>query len=321
MSNFELVPRVPVTLAVADGAITPDPGGTSAKGAVCWSSTTSRLMSWDGSRWSYVTQNGLRPKFALIGDSQLQSGMNPQAITSVSGYNSTTGVLSITQNSHGYVSGLRLCLTVRNDPQWNVFSGAITVTGTNTYTIVTRTGITSPSTPTAVDLRVCKIGDMSDGGINGWLLSACPWVSFAGNWGVTGETASQIAVRVPDIINNYDFDAVFFQAGHNDITVGGTSASQILTDIKTSIALLVAAGKKVFYINVSPFSSSYGGSSTTTRSKIVELNRLAARQLPELYPGVIVCDIFAQAVDLTNVSTPPSAKSGYVMSDGLHWGA
>jgi lysophospholipase L1-like esterase len=319
MSVFELVPRTPVTLAVAEGDTTPDPGGSGAAGCKCWSSVTSKLMTWSGTRWTAISSNGRRPKFVMIGDSQTGSSVNPMGINSINSYNSSTGVLSINQTSHGFTTNSKIRLTVRADNQWNVFAAPVTVIDANNYTVVVKTGISSPSVPAAVDLRVNKMGDMSDGGILGWLLTICPWITIVGNFGVTGETAAQIAARVPDIIKNYDFDGVIYQAAHNDITVNSNSASQILTDIKSGIAPLIAAGKQVFYINVTPFLSSYGGSTATNRARLVELNRLAARQLPELYQGLVVADIFTQAVDYTNTTTAPTAKANYINSDGLHW--
>lgn len=40
--------------AVAEGATSPDPGGTSARGVTLWSTTTNALMRWGGTSWSRI---------------------------------------------------------------------------------------------------------------------------------------------------------------------------------------------------------------------------------------------------------------------------
>jgi hypothetical protein len=45
---------IPVALAIADGAVLPDPGGVLAAGVVAWSTTVSALVRWSGTAWGLV---------------------------------------------------------------------------------------------------------------------------------------------------------------------------------------------------------------------------------------------------------------------------
>lgn len=48
MATKELAFRIPLSLAIAAGDSTPNPGGA---GAEVWSSTLNRRVTWDGSHW------------------------------------------------------------------------------------------------------------------------------------------------------------------------------------------------------------------------------------------------------------------------------
>lgn len=54
MATRNLTYGVPVSLAIAEGATTPDPGGAAAKGAVVWSTTTATMLKWNGAAWYSV---------------------------------------------------------------------------------------------------------------------------------------------------------------------------------------------------------------------------------------------------------------------------
>ena len=56
MAKQELGFVVPLNLAIALNAITPDPGGANAIGAVVWSTTTTSLLRWSGTAWVATEQ-------------------------------------------------------------------------------------------------------------------------------------------------------------------------------------------------------------------------------------------------------------------------
>ncbi len=50
--------QIPPNLAIAEGATTPDPGGTTARGVVVWSTTLNSLVQWTGAAWTAVGSSG-----------------------------------------------------------------------------------------------------------------------------------------------------------------------------------------------------------------------------------------------------------------------
>lgn len=64
MGRKALTPVIPPTLAVAEGASSPNPGGA---GAVIWSSTTSAYMVWNGSIWQSVQLQSRNTQTVLLG--------------------------------------------------------------------------------------------------------------------------------------------------------------------------------------------------------------------------------------------------------------
>lgn len=48
----------PPQLAIAEGATTPDPGGTAARGAIVWSTTLSAVVRWSGTAWNAMASGG-----------------------------------------------------------------------------------------------------------------------------------------------------------------------------------------------------------------------------------------------------------------------
>lgn len=64
MGRKSLTPVIPPTLAVAEGASSPNPGGA---GAVIWSSTTSAYMVWNGSAWQSIQLQSRNTQTVLLG--------------------------------------------------------------------------------------------------------------------------------------------------------------------------------------------------------------------------------------------------------------
>lgn len=58
MAQQVLTFQIPVQLAVAAGAVLPDPGGASAAGVIIWSTTTSSHLKWNGTAWTAVDTTG-----------------------------------------------------------------------------------------------------------------------------------------------------------------------------------------------------------------------------------------------------------------------
>lgn len=64
MGRKALTPVIPPTLAVAEAASSPNPGGA---GAVIWSSTTSAFMVWNGSSWQSMQLQSRNTQSVLLG--------------------------------------------------------------------------------------------------------------------------------------------------------------------------------------------------------------------------------------------------------------
>ena len=58
MAKSALGFQIPVQLAIALNAVTPDPGGASAAGVMVWSTTTGNYVKWTGTAWTAVDTTG-----------------------------------------------------------------------------------------------------------------------------------------------------------------------------------------------------------------------------------------------------------------------
>lgn len=91
--------RIPLSIAVADGATSPDPGSTAAVGTLAWSSTLSRPVRWDGAAWRVQPQvytGSSAPSSPQNGDVWFDTNCMFEAILASNSTNSTTTLTAVT---------------------------------------------------------------------------------------------------------------------------------------------------------------------------------------------------------------------------------
>lgn len=130
---------------------------------------------------------------------------------------------------------------------------------------------------------------------------------FLGNLGVGGDTAQQIAARVPSAIA-LNPGWVVVEAGRNSVSALD-SAATIIGVLKNSIyAPILAAGIRVVATTITP----RDGDTAANRQVVNDVNAWI-KEYARQTPGVVLADFYTAVTD----GTTAAWISGYV-SDGLH---
>lgn len=100
MSLAEKTFRIPLSLAVALNATTPDPGGASAIGVIIWSTTTASLLRWSGTAWVEVAPVMYLPNITTLVSTQASS------VTAMANITALTAALvaNATYEVHAFVT-------------------------------------------------------------------------------------------------------------------------------------------------------------------------------------------------------------------------
>ena len=146
--------------------------------------------------------------------------------------------------------------------------------------------------------------------------------TFLNNAGVGGIKSDTMLANMDSKVLAYQPDWCWMLIGANDANSSvGTSADIIAAfkaNVVAAIAKCRAAGVRVLIGTILPTLSSNTGWSAERVSRVHTMNSWI-RALPFAYPGLVVADFAAAAVDPTSATGQP--KSGYLQADdGIHPG-
>lgn len=139
--------------------------------------------------------------------------------------------------------------------------------------------------------------------------------SVLANYGIGGQTTSQILARVDDVIA-LNPGWVIITAGTNNAGVAG-GVAQAQSDLAAMLDAFEAAGIRAVLLTLPPRAGSYTG---TQKGDTLAINEWI-RQQARLRPGLLVADVFPALADGTASNYLATTLGFNPSSDGIHLSA
>lgn len=261
-------------------------------------------------------------KTVLFGDSMTSQFHADMTITSVS-YAASTGVLTLTRNSHGVAD------------QWegDLFSTNLSYTSLRKHLRKTFTRVDANTLTCQLD---ANLSDLPDGVLSGstfvrWphLFGSNSWVlrmqqllgwpfHIVANGAQSGDTTAQVLDRIWDYCLDYNPEVVIMQCpGINDFALTAGDLETTWNNLRTIFDLLMA--RDIFLVIatitpcVSPETLRVG---KVNGARIVEINRRIRQYLQNA--NAIVIDAYGQVVDIDDAEGEALSNT-LKTNDGVHY--
>lgn len=232
--------------------------------------------------------------FALLGDSLTEHCNYASALTSIT---QTGGTATLTLAAHGLVPGDRIRIKGCTQAGYNGVRTILTVPTSGTATFAVNAATVSPATGTP-----WAIYEKRSNGGSWWAFFAgrvAGGVKLLGNFGVAGDTTTQMMARFPDVMAT-GADFVVIIGGHNDLFLTATDPSVPYANLVTMAEQVVAAGK-ICVLGTCEIDSGGAGITLARRKKVLELNTMI-REYARGRTGVILFDLHAAIVNPTDAN-------------------
>lgn len=237
----------------------------------------------------------------LLGDSLMNRTQNTSALTNSPVYDSSTGVATFTQTSHGHFTGMMCRITNTAGDEWDNLTA--TRIDANTFSVVFPANETMPSGET------WYISLLSAYHAEGPFTHLRPSRPLLRVYAASGANSSEIRAKLLPVAIVGDATHIWLRAGTNDIPGGDVDA--VMSDITAMASAILASGKGLILSTLPPYGSTVAGGAFTSRIRTQIIN--LARSLKNVY----LIDEHALGVDPT--SATGSALSGYLVADNTHF--
>lgn len=251
------------------------------------------------------------PSFApyravLFGDS-MTSQMFVDTTASSASYNRSSGVLTITDSSHGLATGWTVDVFNRSYASIKKFvTRTVTRIDANTYSV--DLGAAGGSLPDGTLSGTTFVRVRTRVSANGWFT----WLQIASgykfdvvfNGAQSGDITADCIARINSHCLDYSPDVVFMQIpGINDMSTsnGPVAEETIWTNQKTIIDTILGAGATLVLLTLTPVLSSEARATLQNMARVQRLNkRIQAYALGK--KNLIVVDSWKLAIDSSNAT-------------------
>lgn len=257
------------------------------------------------------------PRFVLVGDSltmfnSLSVGLNGVTIT-----RNAAGVLNVAKSTHQVNGSQPVYLANMNDPSYEVF-GYSTYVDANNFTLQSDVlGAAGSTTGQALGVGSI-INRMTPSGLWLWLQSKLKGGGrLLGNYGQGGDRLDQMTDAMTKVAATAG-DIVIINGGINDLNQSATAAT-IIARMQAHVDTLVAAGKRVCIVGITPLGSTWP---STEAKKLATIAANAGFLAMAAANPAAVC--YADAY--TPLADPAYQGAGldgraysWATYDGIHW--
>lgn len=256
------------------------------------------------------------PIFASLGDSLTQYGNQGISLNGKVLTRDAAGIVTAAFTSHGIFGTPYLnIVNCDSDVTYEAFAQKSDLVA-NSFNYPTGvTGAAGNITGGALTQAVIQ-NRFTNVGYQTWLQSLLGGgARWAGNFGQGGDLASDMSRAVTQI-NATAANIVFVCAGINDINSGGASGATVISRVQTHVNSLVAAGKIVVLISITPLGSAYATSGKNTATLAANAGFAAMHN----GTSIIYVDVHQDLVDTGATQFTDGRAWTWVTSDGVHWG-
>ncbi|RQO57978.1 hypothetical protein DBR47_14395 [Paucibacter sp. KBW04] len=262
-----------------------------------------------------VSGAGNRALMAAIGDSL--EAMTHQLLTVTAASRSGNILTLTTSGAHGMYAGARGRFDGL-DAFDSSMRGRYTVLSVPTTTTLTvpNVGPDSASLPLGTTPRFANLQRRANDGFLTWFLILSKKLFDLGEiFATPGRRTADMAQFVPAVIaSGAGFCAVL--GGTNDIHLDSLTAAQITPNLQKIYTDLLAGGVRPICVTIPP---PIGTAWTTARAQSAAQVNAWIRNFCRLNSKAILADIAAAIIDGTNNASPGTAKTGYIISNDVHW--
>jgi hypothetical protein len=269
-------------------------------GVVLHNPTTGELIGANGAS---VSGAGIAIRRATVGDSLMAREHTTNALTNQPTYDSTTGLLTFTQTSHGHFTGMGCRI---HSSSGDLFRD-LTLTRIDANTFSVNIGAGKSIISTTTNWYISNEYQYNAEGVHTHLRPSRPKLY---NCGISGATAAIIrAYSLPQALAT-DANVIDLRAGPNDATGGDVDATY--AHIEAMALAVEASGKLLFLHTIPPIGD------TVAQGKFAANLSAKIRLLQARIKNSALIDDYAIGVDPT--SATGSAKAGYQNpSDKTHF--
>lgn len=257
------------------------------------------------------------PRFAVVGDSltmfsSLLSGLNGVTVT-----RDAAGLLNVAKSTHQLYGSQPVYLANLNDESFECF-GYTTFVDANNFTIQTPvTGAPGSTTGSALGYGVIA-NRITASGVWMWLQSKLKGGGrLLGNYGQGGDRLDQMTGAVGKVAAT-SADIALVNGGINDLNQSATAAT-IIARMQAHVDTLVAAGKRVCIISVTPLGSSWPA---TEAKKLTTwaVNAGFAAMAAANPASVCYADAYTPLADPAYQGAGLDGRAySWAVYDGIHW--
>lgn len=257
------------------------------------------------------------PKFALVGDSltmfnSLSIGMNGVTVT-----RDTNGLLTVAKTTHQVLGSQPVYLANMNDPSYEVL-GYSNYIDANNFTIQSNvTGLPGSTTGQALGVGSI-INRITPSGIWMWLQSKMTGGGrLIGNYGQGGDRLDEMTGAIAKVAAS-TADMVIINGGINDLNQSATAAT-IIARMQTHVNTLIAAGKKVCIIGITPLGSAWPATDAKKQTTIAANAGFAAIAAADP-TRITYADSYTPLADPAYQGGGLDGRSySWAVYDGIHW--
>lgn len=256
------------------------------------------------------------PIFASLGDSLTQYGNQGISLNGKTLTRDASGNVTATFTNHSiYGQPYLNIVNCDSDVTYEAFAQKSDLLANSFIYPTSVTGAAGNITGGALTQAVIQ-NRFTNVGYQSWLHSLLGGGSrWAGNYGQGGDMANAMSAAVT-LINASSANIVFVCAGINDINSGGASGATVISRVTTLVNSLVAAGKIVVLISITPLGSAYATSGKNTAT----LDANAGFAAMHNGSTIFYVDAHQDLVDTGATQFTDGRAWTWATSDGVHWG-
>lgn len=257
------------------------------------------------------------PRFTLVGDSLTQFGNGLIPINGTTLTRDAAGVVTVNKTAHQLFGSQPIYVMNVTDASYEALSTSTYIDANNFIYTTSVTGAAGSTTGEALG-QVIVQNRLTRNSFWSWLNSLLGGSArLNGNLGQGGDRLDQMNNAVAIAAANAA-EFVIMGGGINDINQAASGAT-VTSRMQTHITTLLAAGKKVVLLAITPLGSTW----PATSAKRIETQAANAgfATIAAANPNsVFYVDIYTPLADPAYSATDGRAYS-WVTSDGIHWGS